>query len=516
MDKLLARATAAALAHAIARSCEIKADGGRARRARGRRCARSSTSATPSATRSRPAWATATGCTARRSAAGMVMAADLSRRLGLRRRGGRRAPARGRRGRRPAGARRRAGTPRATLELMSVDKKAKAARSASCCSTGSAARACRRCPTRRWPRRSRPAPADAGATPMDALAPYAADPDPDPRPAPSGGGARGRAPSSSATATASSTARRSGGSSTRPRSSSTTRATTSARGSPTRSRSRRSRAPSRAALRLQRGPDRGDRARARPRPHAVRPRRRGRAERAACSRTAASSTTCRRCASSTCSRSATRAFDGLNLTFETREGILKHCSLAQRARSWARSGERFVERTRPSLEAQLANLADEIAYNNHDVDDGLRSGLLGGRPAGSRSGCSPTTIASVQAAFPDVGERRQVYETVRRMINELVLDLTRHSGALIAAAVARVERRGEGGAAADRVLRRGGGARRAAEVLPVRQPLPALPGRPDDVRRRRGSCRSCSTRSRRTPGCCPTSTGARPAQTGTA
>jgi dGTPase len=69
------------------------------------------------------------------------------------------------------------------------------------------------------------------------------------------------------------------------------------------------------------------------------------------------------------------AFDGLNLCFETREGILKHCSM-KNARRLGAVGARFVKRRRPSLEAQLANHADEIAYNNHDVDDGLRSGLL--------------------------------------------------------------------------------------------------------------------------------------------
>src|SRR6187402_2676608 len=68
-------------------------------------------------------------------------------------------------------------------------------------------------------------------------------------------------------------------------------------------------------------------------------------------------------------------FDGLNLTFETREGILKHCS-QRNARELGDVGERFLTRRRPSLEAQIANVADEIAYNNHDVDDGLRSGLL--------------------------------------------------------------------------------------------------------------------------------------------
>src|SRR3954469_12099209 len=68
-------------------------------------------------------------------------------------------------------------------------------------------------------------------------------------------------------------------------------------------------------------------------------------------------------------------FDGLNLMFETREGILKHCSPAN-AKKLGDIGQRFIERKRPTLEAQLANLADEIAYNNHDIDDGLRSGLL--------------------------------------------------------------------------------------------------------------------------------------------
>src|SRR4249920_4102971 len=68
-------------------------------------------------------------------------------------------------------------------------------------------------------------------------------------------------------------------------------------------------------------------------------------------------------------------FPGLNLTFETREGILKHCSL-NNARTLGPLGERFIQRQQPSLEAQISNLADEIAYNNHDVDDGLRAGLI--------------------------------------------------------------------------------------------------------------------------------------------
>ena len=69
------------------------------------------------------------------------------------------------------------------------------------------------------------------------------------------------------------------------------------------------------------------------------------------------------------------AFDGLNLCFETREGILKHCA-KKNAKKLGKLGERFLANQRPSLEAQLTNIADEIAYNNHDVDDGLRSGLI--------------------------------------------------------------------------------------------------------------------------------------------
>ena len=68
-------------------------------------------------------------------------------------------------------------------------------------------------------------------------------------------------------------------------------------------------------------------------------------------------------------------FDGLNLLFETREGILKHCS-RRRARSLGDVGKRILERRPPSVEAQIANLADEIAYNHHDIDDGLRANIL--------------------------------------------------------------------------------------------------------------------------------------------
>ncbi|HLP98066.1 MAG TPA: deoxyguanosinetriphosphate triphosphohydrolase [Sideroxyarcus sp.] len=115
------------------------------------------------------------------------------------------------------------------------------------------------------------------------------------------------------------------------------------------------------------------------------------------------------------------AFDGLNLCFETREGILKHCS-PEHAAQLGQVGERFLMNKRPSLEAQVANLADEIAYNNHDVDDGLRSGLLTLEQLASVRLFS-RHLDEVRAAYPDLAERRVVHETVRRMINTLVTDL---------------------------------------------------------------------------------------------
>lgn len=115
------------------------------------------------------------------------------------------------------------------------------------------------------------------------------------------------------------------------------------------------------------------------------------------------------------------AFDGLNLCFETREGILKHCSL-EHAAQLAEVGERFLNDKRPSLEAQIANLADEIAYNNHDVDDGLRSGLITLEQLSSIR-LFDRHLNEVRLTYPNLAERRVVHETVRRMINTLVTDL---------------------------------------------------------------------------------------------
>jgi dGTPase len=119
------------------------------------------------------------------------------------------------------------------------------------------------------------------------------------------------------------------------------------------------------------------------------------------------------------------AFDGLNLTYETREGILKHCSRAN-ARKLGEVGERFLKRQQPSLEAQLANVADEIAYNNHDVDDGLRSGLI--TMAQLREiRAFARHLEKVRRAHPVLPERRLIHETIRRMIDALITDLIRTS-----------------------------------------------------------------------------------------
>lgn len=129
------------------------------------------------------------------------------------------------------------------------------------------------------------------------------------------------------------------------------------------------------------------------------------------------------------------AFDGLNLTFETREGILKHCSrlnaeLLEKSEPGG-VGHRFLARTRPSLEAQVCNLADEIAYNAHDIDDGVRSGLLEQErllelPLYARF------HAEVLREAPTIVGRRLLYESIRRMLSAQVYDVIDTSQALLA------------------------------------------------------------------------------------
>jgi dGTPase len=120
-------------------------------------------------------------------------------------------------------------------------------------------------------------------------------------------------------------------------------------------------------------------------------------------------------------------FNGLNLTFECREGILKHCSY-NNAVKLGELGERFINRQQPSLEAQLANFADEIAYNNHDVDDGIRAGLVGVDEL-TQVPLFFEYHAEVRERYPKLAGRRLVYEILRRMINRLVTDLIDTSAA---------------------------------------------------------------------------------------
>jgi dGTPase len=125
-------------------------------------------------------------------------------------------------------------------------------------------------------------------------------------------------------------------------------------------------------------------------------------------------------------------FPGLNLTFECREGILKHCS-ARAARELGDLGERFLKRTQPGLEAQVANVADEIAYNNHDVDDGIRAQLVSLDEL-RETRLFRRQLEAVTARYPELGERRLVHEVIRRMINYIVVDLIRTSQAQLEAA----------------------------------------------------------------------------------
>ncbi len=128
-------------------------------------------------------------------------------------------------------------------------------------------------------------------------------------------------------------------------------------------------------------------------------------------------------------------FSGLNLTFETREGILKHCPPAE-AEQLGEIGRRFRDGTQPSLEAQLTNLADEIAYNAHDIDDGLRSGLIDQEALGEVV-LFAKTWDSVRARYPELSQRRTVHVVVRELIEAQVADLCLHSAVRIEAAAPR-------------------------------------------------------------------------------
>jgi dGTPase len=120
------------------------------------------------------------------------------------------------------------------------------------------------------------------------------------------------------------------------------------------------------------------------------------------------------------------SYDGLNLTFETREGILKHCSRANAEKLEAQEpngvAHRFLDRTQPSLEAQLCNLADEIAYNAHDIDDGVRSGLVTLEQL-AQVPLFEQYRSEALREYPQLRGRRVLYEAIRRMLSAQVYDV---------------------------------------------------------------------------------------------
>ncbi len=124
-------------------------------------------------------------------------------------------------------------------------------------------------------------------------------------------------------------------------------------------------------------------------------------------------------------------FRGLNLSFETREGILKQCPAATAA-ELGELGQRFLDGTQPSLEAQLVNLADEIAYVCHDLDDGLRARMIEIEQAAAVAQFGDIH-AEVCRRYPKLPARRQVHEVIRRLVGHLI-------GAVIEASEAELAR----------------------------------------------------------------------------
>jgi dGTPase len=129
-------------------------------------------------------------------------------------------------------------------------------------------------------------------------------------------------------------------------------------------------------------------------------------------------------------------FDGLNLTLATREGILKHCSAKDALRLEAVEphgvAHRFIAKQQPSLEAQLVNLADEMAYNAHDIDDGIRSGLIE-LEALRELALFEKFYAKVRSEYPELQGRRLLSEIIRRLLSAQVFDVIDHTRSQLAA-----------------------------------------------------------------------------------
>jgi dGTPase len=133
-------------------------------------------------------------------------------------------------------------------------------------------------------------------------------------------------------------------------------------------------------------------------------------------------------------------FDGLNLSHETREGILKHCSRVHATALLAAEPDgpaaRFVHGGQPSLEAQLVNVVDELAYSAHDVDDGVRAGLITLEQAIDVPLLRHFRDA-VRAEHPTIGAKRLLHEMLRRLLSAQVHDLVTHTAGLLDAAGVR-------------------------------------------------------------------------------
>jgi dGTPase len=127
-------------------------------------------------------------------------------------------------------------------------------------------------------------------------------------------------------------------------------------------------------------------------------------------------------------------FDGLNLTFETREGILKHCSRRNAKRLEAAEpggiARRFLDGGQPGLEAQLCNVADEIAYNAHDIDDGVRSGLLTLDQV-QEVPMLGRFVSEVAADYSQLAKRRLLFEVIRRMLSQQIYDVIASTNAAL-------------------------------------------------------------------------------------
>lgn len=122
-------------------------------------------------------------------------------------------------------------------------------------------------------------------------------------------------------------------------------------------------------------------------------------------------------------------FSGLNLTFETREGIIKHSSFHDRPD--LNDMKDYIPGVVPTLEAQIINLADEIAYNNHDIDDGLTSGMVGLAELRQEVPLVDRTFSQIETRYPGIDESRKKYQAISHLIGFLIGDLVAYSTSVL-------------------------------------------------------------------------------------